>query len=381
MNNNVIRVLVVAPLGVGGISTLMLNIQKNIDRKKVNFDYLTLHDRKEPQEDIAIEMGSIKYVASADNVKMKPLRFFARLLQIKKICKSNNIKIMHNNDGTPKGVLNAIAAKAGGVEYITYHSHNGGTTESDFLSRFVNSICRPLIPIVCNDLWACSTLAAEFTFPKYIAKHKKFRFVPNGVDLERFKFNSTVREETRLDMGLENKFVIGHVGRFNKQKNHEYLIDIFSAIHEKNADSVLLLIGEGETQTSIKDKVHKLGLDKSVFFYGISAHVAKLYNAMDVLLMPSIFEGLPVTGIEAQASGLPIVFSDVITREVAIAHNIDYVSLTQSPDVWADIVLKHRGEPRKDYCSELKKAGFEQKKMVHGFQSYYEKVGLTLQLR
>lgn len=380
MKSKPMRVLVTAPLGVGGISSLMINIQKNMDRDVLNFDYLTLHDRKEPQEDIVLEMGSNKYVASADNVKIKPLRFVIRLFQIKKICKENNVKVFHNNDGTPKGVLNAIAAKAGGVKYITYHSHNGGTTDMSGFSKIVNLLCRPLIPLVCDDLWACSTLAAEFTFPSYIVKNKKFHFMPNAIDLERYRFDSEAREKTRKELGLVGKFVIGHAGRFNKQKNHEFLIEVFEQVYKKDKDAILVLFGVGETQNNIRDMVDRLGLKDNVIFFGASNQMNKMYNAMDVFLMPSIFEGLPVTGIEAQAAGLPIVFSDVITREVAIAPNIEYISLKEKKEIWADKVLSFKGQERRDYCEELKKAGFEQAEMVRNFQDYYLKVGSKLNL-
>ena len=380
MTNKPVRVLVTAPLGVGGISSLMINIQKNIDRSNLNFDYLTFHDRKEPQENTVIEMGSHKYVASSDNIHNKVLRFFVRLFQIRKICKENNIKIFHNNDGTPKGILNVIAAKAGGVKYVTYHSHNGGTTDISFLSKIVNYLCRPLIPLICDDLWACSDIAAKFTFPSNIAKHNKYYFMPNAVDLKRYQYNKKIRNEVRTEWKLNEKFVIGHAGRFNQQKNHSFLIDIFFNIHQRDESAILLLFGVGETQERIRQKVHDLQLDNSVVFCGASNQMERMYQAMDVFLMPSLFEGLPVTGVEAQASGLPIVFSDSVTQEVAIAPNIKYISLNESVEVWAETVLGFKNCKRQDYCELLRKAGFDQNEMVNHFEQYYLSVAKKLNL-
>lgn len=375
MGKKEIRILVAAPLGVGGISNLMIDIQKNIDRNLINFDYLTLHDRKEPQEDVVLALGSNKYAASADDVRIIPLRFLIRLFKIRKICKENNIEIFHYNEGTPKGILNVLAAKAGGVRYVTYHSHNGGMTDKSLLTKLCNALCKPLIPMVCDDMWACSRVAAEFTFPKSIANHAKYHFMPNAIDIARFKYDEVCRLKTRKELGVNDKFVVGHAGRFNRQKNHLFLIDIFNQILLKNRDSVLLLFGVGETQQEVREKVKKLGIENNVVFMGASDEMEKMYQAMDVFLMPSLFEGLPVTGVEAQATGLPIVFSDTITREVAVSPNITFVSLSESAEHWADETLKYRNsDSRQDYCDLLCKAGFEHSTMIKDFEKYYLEV-------
>lgn len=370
-NKETMRILVFAPLGVGGVASLMLDIQKSIDRDKLNFDYLDFHNQVEEQEHIAYELGSRKMVASADEIKFKPLRGFVRFFRVKRICKNNNVKVLHFNYGSPIGFLTMLAAKLGGVKWITFHSHNGGVTNQGMLGTIVGNICRPLLNLVVDDYWACSSLAAEFSFPKKISKQKKYRFVPNGIILNKFKYDEDEREKVRKELSIEDKYVVGHAGRFNLQKNHEFLIDIFARIHEKQSNAILLLFGIGDLQDKIKEKVSSLGLSDCVRFCGASSEMNRMYQAMDVFLMPSLFEGLPVTGVEAQAAGLPIVFSDTITREVAVSPNVEYISLKDSVDIWADASLKFLDAHRKDYCDELGKKGFDKDDMVNYFQSYY----------
>ena len=380
-DNKPMRLLVHAPLGVGGVSNLMLDIQKSIDRNEINFDYLVFHDQIEPQEKTAFDMGSKKLIASADNVNFKPLRGLIRLFKIRRVCKKNKIKIFHFNGGAPLGFLTMLAAKLGGVKWITFHSHNGGMNRQGVLAKILSAVCKPLLKFVVNDYWACSSIAAKFSFPSRIVKNKDYYFMPNAIQLDKYKYNQKVRQMVREELGLKDKFIIGHAGRFNFQKNHTFLIDIFAEIRKKDNDAVLLLLGTGDLLDEIKNKVNKMGLNDSVKFCGSSDEMEKMYQAMDVFLMPSHFEGLPVTGVEAQASGLPIVFSDVITREAAIAPNVEYISLNASKDVWADTVLKYRNYNRKDYCKELKDAGFAKEDMVEHFQSYYVKLGEKLGIK
>ena len=349
----------------------MLDIQKSIERDKLNFDYLDFHNQVEEQEHIAYELGSRKLVASADEIKFKPLRGFVRFFRVKKICKENNVKVLHFNYGSPIGFLTMLAAKLGGVKWITFHSHNGGVTNQGMLGTIVGKMCRPFLNLVVDDYWACSSLAAGFSFPKKISKNNKYKFIPNGIVLDKFKYSSSIREQVRKELSLEDKYVVGHAGRFNLQKNHEFLIDIFARIHEKQSNAVLLLFGIGDLQDKIKEKVSSLGLSDCVRFCGASNEMNRMYQAMDVFLMPSLFEGLPVTGVEAQAAGLPIVFSDTITKEVAVSPNVEYISLKESANKWAEITLEYADKPRKDYCTELAEKGFDKDDMVKHFQSYY----------
>ena len=175
----------------------------------------------------------------------------------------------------------------------------------------------------------------------------------------KYKYNPEVRAEKRKELGIDDKYVIGHAGRFSDQKNHTFLLDIFASVKKKKSDCVLLLFGVGELMEPMKAKAKSLGIDDSVIFYGASNEMEKMWQAMDVFLMPSLHEGLPVTGIEAQASGLPCVFSDEITKEVDVTNTSYFLSLKDSADKWADLVISLADKPREDNIEKLRNANYD----------------------
>lgn len=369
------RVLVVAPLRVGGVTSMMINIQKRINREQLNFDYLVFHDIKEPCEDEVYAMGSKKLVASADAVKWQPKRFIFRLLRIKKVCKENKIKVLHYNADTPMAVFNILAARAGGVKYVTIHSHNAGFEDrSNWFARFLCLGLKPLIPFVCNSYWGCSEKAAKFLLPSKVIKEKKYCVLKNGIELSKFKFQSEIREKIRKSLGVENNFVIGHAGRFSTQKNHTFLLKIFKYIYDIDAAAVLILFGVGELLDDIKSEANCLGISDRIIFYGASSEMEKMYMAMDVFVMPSLHEGLPVTGIEAQASGLPCVFADTITREVDITSTSKFLSLNMDAAIWAKNIMECKGKERVDSLKLLKQEGYDIEDTAHMVENFYLKI-------
>ena len=373
-SNNPVKVLVVAPLGVGGVTNMMINIQMHLDRSKINFDYLVFHDRKEPLEDTVIAMGSRKLVASVDDIPIPFLRRIIRIFAIRKVCSKNHVKIMHYNADTPLDVTNIIGAKLGGVKYITIHSHNSGFLNAVGVSKLIGRIFQLAMLKLCDRYWGCSDRAARALFPKKIIHEKKYAVLPNAIDLEKFDYNPNMRNEMREKLGVSGKFVLGHSGRFSKVKNHQFLIDIFYALHQKEPESRLLLFGVGELMDVIKTKVKNLGLSDTVMFYGTTNEMYNMWQAIDVFCMPSYNEGMPVTGIEAQASGLPCIFSDGISREVGITKNTEFISLKKSPDFWAERILYYQGRKRSSCRDILAEAGYD----IHQVADTVEKLYLEV---
>lgn len=210
-----------------------------------------------------------------------------------------------------------------------------------------------------------------FSFPKKIVVNQVYKFIPNGIALEKYAFDLTIREKVRRDLGVENKFVIGHAGRFNVQKNHEYLIDVFASLHKECNDAVLLLFGDGELRESMQQKVKKLHLEESVHFMGTTNEMQKMYQAMDVFVMPSFCEGLPVAGVEAQASGLPVLLADTITKEVDVTDCVKYLPLSKDKSAWVKEIQSFRDFKRYSRIEELRKAGFDEKDVAKYFQNFY----------
>lgn len=343
-----------------------------VHRDKLNFDYLVLHDRHEDLEDIVLGMGSKKIVASADDVRNKFLRGITRWYRLYRTFKDNNIKVLHLNGGPSSDMNIVFLAKLAGVKHVTFHTHNAGSAVyRNKISVIMSNAYKPLMPAFVDSFWACSSLAAQFSFPKKIVVNQVYKFIPNGIALEKYAFDLTIREKVRRDLGVENKFVIGHAGRFNVQKNHEYLIDVFASLHKECNDAVLLLFGDGELRESMQQKVKKLHLEESVHFMGTTNEMQKMYQAMDVFVMPSFCEGLPVAGVEAQASGLPVLLADTITKEVDVTDCVKYLPLSKDKSAWVKEIQSFRDFKRYSRIEELRKAGFDEKDVAKYFQDFY----------
>lgn len=182
---------------------------------------------------------------------------------------------------------------------------------------------------------------------KWMFGKHNFQIMNNAIDAKKFIYNEEVRKRKRAELGVEDKFVIGHVGRFNLQKNHEFLVKCFADFAKTNEDAILVLIGNGELQEKIKAMAKEYGIETKVKFLGLREDIPQLLQAMDLFLFPSLFEGLPVTLVEAQAAGLPCVISDMITDEIMITDQISKVSLSGNTSLWNQEIVKYRYSKRK----------------------------------
>lgn len=230
-------------------------------------------------------------------VKNPVVRGLKKFFGIIKIVHSEQIKIIHINSSTPYEVLVAFAAKIGGAKKIIYHSHNSSYYPGQKLVK-LSEVFKWFMPFVITDYLSCSDAAARFMFPKKIVDAENYTVIKNGVDYDKHSFKPEVRTELRKKYGLENNFVLGHVGRFNVQKNHEFLIDIFYEVYKHDNSARLFLVGIGETENQIKEKVKRLGIEEVVIFHGLSDKVNQLWNMLDVFVMPSLYEGLPVAELK-----------------------------------------------------------------------------------
>lgn len=359
-------------VGCGGVFSLVMNIFENI-KDNIVFDFCSI---EKFQNDSNIErvkqMGGQVYCVGYEGNKL--LRQFINFIKVYKLlAKSEYITVHIHSDVSFKLFNYSFAAKLAGVKNIIVHSHSAGIDGTNRCIKLVgHNLFRWLLPFTANHYFACSDLAARWMFIEKIIRSNKVRMINNGIDTNKYSYNDKIRTEYRKKMGLENKFVVGHVGRFNYQKNHEFLIDIFAKIYHKNSEAVLLLIGEGDLKTYIKEKVHKLGISNSVIFYGISDEVYNLLQVMDIFLLPSHFEGLPIVGVEAQAAGLPLVLSDSISKETKLTKSVEYISLDNSPETWALRVLAYQGFNRAVTTPLLQKSGFDIRASVKNLARFYK---------
>ena len=218
---------------------------------------------------------------------------------------------------------------------------------------------------------ACSEAAALELY----GTTKNVYILHNAIDVNKFKYNEKTEKTKRKELKIKDKdIVIGHIGRFEKQKNHEFLIDIFNEIHKQNKNTILLLVGEGSLKEEIEQKVKNLNLEKSVKFLGQRSDVNELYQAMDAFVLPSLYEGLPLVGVEAQAAGLPCFFSTEVTKETKVLETTKLIELTEGPQKWASIILKElKSYKRVDTAEEITKNKFNISMESTKLDNYYQK--------
>lgn len=358
---------VLSKMNSGGIEMVVLNYYRHIDRTKVQFDFVVEEGSTIPFRDEIERMGGRIYlVPPYINIK----EYQTRLV---KLFRTNNYKIVHAHMNT-LSIFPLRAAKKAGVQVRITHNHS--TADKTELKRtIIKYILRPFAKVSATHYCACSVLAGKWLFGNSFFEKGNVKLIPNAIDISKFTFNEEIRNRVRTELGVEDNFVVGHVGRFMHQKNHEFLIDIFKRIHEKESKAILLLIGEGELKHKIEKKVRCLGLNDFVRFLGVQYNVNELMQGMDIFLLPSLYEGLPVVGVEAQSSGLPCVYSSSITEETKILDSTEFVSLEESVDKWANkvIQLKDRCE-RKKVDEKVIDAGFEIMKAADDLNNFYYEI-------
>lgn len=252
------------------------------------------------------------------------------------------------------------------------HSHNSAATNKR--KTIAHLIGKRIWGYSATAYWACSQKAAKWLFPRNIYLRGNYRIIHNAIETELYRFDVNRRNKIRKEFEWNNKLVIGEVGRFNLQKNHRFLIDIFSEIIKIQPNALLILVGDGELKEELYEYVHKKGLLEVVEFVGTSSRVPELMQGFDVFMLPSLYEGLPFVMVEAQAASLPIVASDTVTREVALTEYVKYESLRKTPREWAELVLEASKIQRKSDISKLKAAGFDAITMTNELEKLYQEM-------
>ncbi len=313
----------------------MMNYYRNLDHSQIKMDFALLSDIPSPYyEEIRSYGDKVIILPSVKNIPAHK-RF------VKKMLIDGEYDIIHSNV-VNSSILIMKAAEKIGIKTRILHSHASRSSEVKW-KEICNNMLAPLALKHSNVYFACSKAAGNFLFGS-----SDYKVINNALDLERFKINSELGARLKKEMGLENKFVIGTVGRLAYQKNPFFAMDVFKELLKSAPDSVYLWIGSAHLDDKAKDYAKELGIDKNMRFLGNRDDVEQLYQAMDVFFLPSLYEGLPVVGIEAQACGLPVVVADTVTTEMKITDNVDYLSLSSPLSQWANALLKYKDFERRD---------------------------------
>lgn len=347
-----LRVLhMIGSLEMGGAQTMVMALYRAIDREKVQFDFVVDCDEVNVfAEEIKSLGGRIFQFPKFNGRNYGKVRsvwndFFT---------KHPEYKVLHSHVRSYASLYIPIAKKHGVKTII--HSHN--TSNGQGLTAIGKKLLQYPLRFQADYFFGCSRIAGKWLFGSRIVRSNRYFMLKNAVDLERFAYRQDVRAAIRNELEVDdNTLLIGHVGRMHPQKNHQFLIDFFSQIADRRSDVKLALLGEGELREVICEQVRKLGLEDRVLFLGLKKNVEDYFSAMDLLVLPSVHEGLPVVIVEAQASGLACLVSDTVTKEVQLSELVNYLPITQGEAPWVDAIMNIK-PTRKDVSKNIRNSGF-----------------------
>lgn len=369
MNKKILRVVhIIGKVEMGGVQAVVMNYYRNIDKTKVQFDFIIDGYNETPIDKEIEGMGGKAY-------KIEPYEknVFKNMLQCYKIFKTNKYTIVHCHLNT-LSVFPLFVAWICKIKIRICHNHSTAA-KGEGKKNLIKYILLPFSKLFATHYCACSELSGKWIFGNKFYNKGKVKLIKNAIDINKYSYNKSVRDKKREQMNLNNKFVIGHVGRFAFSKNHNFLIDIFNEAYKINNNLILILVGDGQLKNQIQYKVKKLGLKDNILFLGNRFDVPELMQAMDLFLLPSFYEGLPVVGVEAQAAGLKCIFSDSITYETKITDLVEFISLNKSSKYWANQIIKYsNGYNRENTDIQIKKAGYEIKIAAHNLLLWYKKL-------
>ena len=353
----------------GGVSAMVFNLYRQMSDQVV-FDFLTPnHTTYAAQKEEILSRGGrvMEFGINSKNLPGKAKLYFA----LKKFLSKHKYDIIHINAGVLLfNYVVACACRKYSNAKIIVHSHSNGGRSG--LKEKLSSPLKHGLSKRADRTIACSESAAEYMFDE--GRVKKTLILKNGIDVERFRFNKETREKLRKEKDLDGHFVIGHIGRFMPEKNHDFLLDVFAECVKKEKNCKLLLAGEGELLTQIKEKAVALGLEDKVVFLGPVTNPEDWYQTMDVFVLPSHFEGFGIVNIEAQAAGLPCVTSDAVPSEVDVSGHVEQLPLSAGPEVWSDKILANMDFERQDGSVLVRDAGFDIRRSADELLKLYRKL-------
>lgn len=353
--SRVIKILYVfgGTMGFGGMESYMMNYYRHMDNSQCHIDF-AVHGPDKGVYDDEIEEGGGRIF----HVVRRNRHPFLNIKQLKQIMAAGSYDIVHCHMDAAN-VFGLYAAAKCGVPVRISHSHNTRHLTGNLFKKFFLDLCKRGILAYATDLYACSGLAGDWMY----GAGSRYTVIPNAIKTGDFLFDRQRQKEMKRKFGLEKNVVLGHVGRFTYQKNHDFLIDVFKIIYLKNGSYRLILVGTGEEEDRVKARVRELGLKDGVIFLENRRDIRDLLNMFDGFVLPSRFEGLPIVLVEAQANGLCCVVSDAVTREACLVERlVHFLPSTQSAEFWAASIMEKiprtRGEDRAVTEESFRETGY-----------------------
>ncbi len=357
-------------INFGGVENFIINIFRNINREKYVFDFLTVGKTTYGKyfNELKSAGANIYELKVVNNKVLRLMHFFIRLVIF---LRNHKYKVAHIHTGALYlQTVSVLACYFARIPNIISHSH-GSKKYNSLLSK----LCKRIVSALSTDKISCSLNACKSIFDSDTINRKKVKIINNGIDVKKYSFSEKARNKYRKQIGLENKFVVGHVGNFYEPKNHLLLINIFYELQKIKKDSFLVLIGDGILRKRIENLINSLGMKDKVLLLGHRDDIPELLSSMDVFVFPSVHEGFPLTLLEAQASGLKCYISDSITREIDITDLVCRNNINLDPKLWAENVLNnYKICERSEYNKELIDKGYGLSRTASDIQNIYEKI-------
>ena len=344
---------ILSNMNTGGAETFLMKIYRALDKDKYQMDFCLSIKGKSYYEDEIISLGGQIF-----HITPKTDSYIRFKEDLQKVISENQYKYVLRITANALGLMDLKIAKKSGAETCIARSSNSND-DGSIKSKLAHKVGQQLFLKYVDKKIAPSDLAAIYTFGNKAYKNGEVAILHNALDLGYYQYSESARRSIRKEFGIpSDSLVVGNIGRFMVQKNHQKIIEIFQEIIKIKPNSYLVLVGNGELELEIREKVEHLSLNKNVIFAGIRSDIPAVLSSMDVLLMPSLYEGMPNAVIEAQANGLKCVISDSITKEADITGLVEYISLQKPADYWAKQILENK-QPHQDTTEHFIKAGYD----------------------
>jgi len=362
--------IVTSTLNIGGFDVVATNLQTHLDKNEFECTYYINGETVGPLESMVINSGA-KVIHKPNNIR----GYYKEYKYLKKVMVEGKYDIVHSHLMFYSGLVMKAAYKAG-ISKRVPHSHMTNPCMEDrpiakqIAAKIYSIFMKMWLNKYGTDLVACGPESGDYLYGKRNFK-KRGVILNNAIDLDRFKYNKLYRNEIRSELNLGSKIVVGHVGRLNYVKNHKYLVDVFYEVQKINPEAILLIVGDGEQRTNIENKAEELGILDKIIITGMRSDVEKLLSAMDIFVFPSLYEGLPVTLVEAQATKLPCIISDTVTQYVKQNDNIEYMSIKRNPIEWAKKVVNMVKNDRESVCDDELRKNFDINSIAKELEEIY----------
>ena len=362
----------VGSLGIGGNEMFVMNFFRHLDKTKYQVDFLIFENRLDFYDEVK-EAGSKVFICpEIKGNKLKQL--IHQMRYVNKILKNNKYDVLHCHGCSFVNIMRSSIPgwKKKNIKVIT-HSHNTGMPKNTKIDDILRFFLKWILSHTVNYGLACSDLAGESKYAKKFIHSSQYGLIHNAIEVDKYRFNTEKREKIRTSIGLiENDILIGNIGRLAEQKNQKFLISLLRKINDKYPNIYLIIVGGGDLEKNLKRQAKDLNIEKNIIFTGSVNNAMDYYSAMDVFVMPSLYEGLPFTAVEAQVNGLKCVMADTITKMVNISGDVSFLSLRQKKEDWIDTILENSRSRSSKQNNQIVCKKYDLNNEVKRLESYYD---------